>query len=110
MWLLLNKIDRVDAFGRTALTERYPGAHQLSAKDRSDVSALRDLLIEKFAGKLEEADLVVPWALQRLVHRIHESATVLAEEHDEQGTTLRVRAPARTLDNLRAALDQNRSA
>jgi GTP-binding protein HflX len=109
-WLLLNKIDRVDDFGRKALTERYPGALQLSAKDRGDVSMLRDHLIERFAGKLEEADLVVPWTLQRLVHQIHESATVLAEEHDEQGTKLRVRAPARTLDNLRAAIDQNRSA
>ncbi|MBA3501660.1 MAG: GTPase HflX [Myxococcota bacterium] len=112
-WLLLNKIDRVDEFGRKALTERYPGAVQLSAKDRRDVLTLRDELIAKFAGALEEDDLVVPWTAQRLVHQIHESATVLAEEHDELGTTLRVRAPAKTLENLRAAIaagDQNTSA
>ena len=103
-WLLLNKIDRVDALGRRALTERYPGAVQLSAKDRRDVMQLRDDLIERFAGKLEEAELVVPWAAQRVVHEIHESATVLAEEHDELGTKLRVRAPAKTLESLRAKL------
>ena len=103
-WLVLNKIDRVDSFGRRALAERYPGALQLSAKDRRDVGMLRDELIAKFAGALEEAELVVPWAAQRLVHQIHESATVLAEEHDELGTKLRVRAPAKTLEALRAAL------
>jgi GTP-binding protein HflX len=103
-WLVLNKIDRVDAHGRMMLAERYPGALQLSAKDRSDVSELRDHLIAKFAGALEEAELVVPWAAQRVVHQIHESATVLAEEHDELGTKLRVRAPAKTLEVLRAAI------
>jgi GTP-binding protein HflX len=103
-WLVLNKIDRVDAHGRMMLAERYPGALQLSAKDRSDVAELRDHLIAKFAGALEEAELVVPWAAQRVVHQIHESATVLAEEHDELGTKLRVRAPAKTLEVLRAAI------
>lgn len=103
-WLLLNKIDRVDSLGRRALVERYPGAVQLSAKDRADVASLRDELIARFAGALEEAELVVPWTAQRLVHQIHESATVLAEEHDELGTRLRVRAPAKTLEALRAAL------
>ncbi len=106
-WLLLNKIDRVDARGRHLLAERYPGALQLSAKDRKDVGELRDALITKFAGALEEAELVVPWAAQRMVHEIHEHATVLAEEHDELGTKLRVRAPARTIESLRAGL-QNR--
>jgi GTP-binding protein HflX len=108
-WLVLNKIDRVDERGRYLLSERYPGALQLSAKDRRDVSELRDQLITRFAGALEEAELVVPWAAQRVVHQIHESATVLAEEHDELGTKLRVRAPAKTLEALRAAV-QNSSA
>jgi hypothetical protein len=47
---------------------------------------------------------VVPWTAQRLVHQIHERTTVLAEEHDDLGTRFRVRAPAKTLDDLRAAL------
>jgi GTPase len=102
--LLLNKIDRVDAAGRAALADRYPGAIQLSAKDRRDVAALRDRLIAEFAGALEEAELVVPWAAQRMVHQIHERTTVLAEQHDDDGTRLRVRAPARILDELRGAL------
>ncbi|HWU88756.1 MAG TPA: GTPase HflX, partial [Kofleriaceae bacterium] len=103
-WLLLNKIDRVDDAGRAALAERYPGALQLSAKTRADVAQLREVLIAQFAGALEEAELVVPWTAQRLVHQIHERTTVLAEDHDHEGTRLRVRAPSKILDDLRAAL------
>ena len=80
-WLLLNKIDRVRRGRRaTALADHYPGALQLSAKSRDDVAALRDKLIERFAGELEEAELDVPWTQQRIVHSIHERATVLSED------------------------------
>jgi len=103
-WIVLNKIDRVDAETREILAERYPNALQLSAKDRDDVVALRDRLIEQFAGKLEDAELDVPWAEQRMVHQIHERATVLAEEHHDAGTRLTIRAPSRILSELRAAL------
>ncbi|HSN30773.1 MAG TPA: GTPase HflX [Kofleriaceae bacterium] len=103
-WLLLNKIDRCDEATRTALSDHYPGALQLSAKSRDDVVALRDKLIERFAGKLEEAELVVPYARARVVHLVHERATVLSEDHGDEGTTLRVRAPQRTLEELRQLL------
>ena len=106
-WLLLNKIDRVSPEERAALTDRYPGALQLSAKASADVAALREKLIEHFGGAMEEALLEVPWAQQRLVHAIHESATVLAEEHDEAGTRLRVRAPAKVIAELARRLASN---
>ncbi len=103
-WLLLNKIDRVDAAGREALADHYPDAIQMSAKAPGDVAALRDRLIEHFGGRIEETMLDVPWALQRMVHAIHERTTVLAEEHHEDGTRMRVRAPVTVLDRLRAEL------
>jgi GTPase len=103
-WLVLNKIDRVDDAGRARLADRYPGALQLSAKDRADVAGLRERLITHFIGALEDAELVVPWTQQRLVHDIHERTRVIAEHHDEQGTRLSVRAPAKILAELRAAL------
>ena len=103
-WILLNKIDRVDGAAREALADRYPDAFQLSAKDRSDVARLHDRLIERFAGKLEDAELDVPWAEHRLVHTIYERASVLAEEHHDAGTRLTIRAPSRVVSELRAAL------
>src|SRR5690606_14547574 len=69
-WLVLNKIDRVDEDGRRALALHYPGALMLSAKDPADVAALREKLVEQFAGKLEEAELLVPWVAQRVAHLI----------------------------------------
>ena len=103
-WFVLNKIDRVDEAGRAALKERYPDALQLSAKAREDVAELRDKLIEHFSGKLEEAELEVPWSHQKVAHLIHERTTVLAEEHGDTGTSFKVKAPARVLDALREAL------
>jgi GTP-binding protein HflX len=103
-WLLLNKIDRVDEAGRAALADKYPKAIQLSAKSKLDVATLRDRLIVQFAGELEDTDLDVPWTAQRVVHLIHERTTVLGEDHHETGTRLRVRAPARVLDELRETL------
>ncbi len=104
IWLLLNKIDRVDDAGRAALAERYPTAIQLSAKRTADVAALRDRLVEHFAGAHEQAELVVPWSHARVLHAIHERATVLAEDHDDAGTRVTVRAPSRVLAELRAQL------
>ncbi|HEX7841976.1 MAG TPA: GTPase HflX [Kofleriaceae bacterium] len=102
--IVLNKIDRVDPAGRVALARRYPTALQLSAKDSADVASLRERLIEQFAGKLEDAELDVPWAAQRIVHAAHERATVLAEHHHDAGTRLTIRAPSRVVSELRAAL------
>ena len=104
---MLNKIDRVDAAGRARLAETYPDAVQLSAKARGDVAGLRERLIAQFAGAFEEAVLEVPWAHQRVVHAAYARATVLAEDHDDLGTRLTVRAPARVLAELRAQLVTN---
>jgi GTP-binding protein HflX len=104
-WIVLNKIDRVDPELREVLSERYPTALQLSAKDPADVVRLRERLIEQFAGKLEDAEIDVPWTAPRLVHQIHERTTVLAEEHHEAGTRLTIRAPSRILSELRAQLE-----
>jgi GTP-binding protein HflX len=103
-WILLNKIDRVDPETREALADHYPNALQLSAKDRSDVVTLHDRLVEHFIGKLEDAELDVPYTAQRLVHQIHERAKVLSEEHHDTGTRLTIRAPSRILAEFRAAL------
>jgi GTP-binding protein HflX len=103
-WLLLNKIDRVDAAGRAALAERYPDAIQLSAKSPPDVAALRARLVEQVAGALEDAELRVPWSRARVVADIHARAIVVSEDHDETGTRLAIRAPARVVAELRAAI------
>jgi GTP-binding protein HflX len=107
-WLLLNKIDRVDAGDRERLADHYPNALQLSAKASADVHRLRDKLIEHFVGAMEEVELDIPWSHQRLVHLVHERATVLAETHHDDGTHVRLRAPQGVIDHLRDALKADR--
>ncbi len=103
-WLVLNKIDRVDEQGRERLSDHYPNALQLSAKSAADVAMLRDKLIEHFVGAMQEVELDIPWSHQRVVHMVHERATVLAETHHDDGTLVRLRAPSGVIDGLRDAL------
>jgi GTP-binding protein HflX len=104
MKVLLNKIDRVDAAARAALANEFPDAVQTSAVTAADVAALHDRIVAHFEGDLEDTELHVPWALHKIVHAIHESCRVLAEDHDEDGTRIKVRASAQTLARLRTAL------
>jgi GTP-binding protein HflX len=104
MKVLLNKIDRVDGTAREALANEFPDAVQTSAVTAAEVAALHDRIVAHFEGDLEDTELHVPWALHKLVHAVHESCRVLAEDHDEQGTRIRVRASAQTLARLRSAL------
>jgi GTP-binding protein HflX len=104
-WMLLNKIDLVSADQREALALEMPDALQLSARSPADVAVLRDRIMTRFLGALEEASLVVPWARHGVVHRIHEQCRVLSEDHAEEGTWLVVRAPASVLARLRQDLE-----
>jgi len=102
--LVLNKADKLDATGREDVAAGFPDAIVMSAKDRADIARLRERMLAHFAGELEDAELVVPWSRQALVSAIHAGCTVLGQDHAEDGTTYRVRAPSRVLDKLRAAL------
>ncbi len=104
-WLLLNKIDRVDEAERARLADHYPNALMLSAKSSADVSALRDRLIEHFVGAMQEVEPTSVKSHQRVVvHMVHERTTVLSEDHHDEGTRFRVRAPQGVIDTLREAL------
>ncbi len=102
--ILLNKADRLDAEARARLAAAHPDALLLSAKRPEDAAILRDALRDYFERGLEEEELVVPYALQRVVAEAHERGRVLAESHDAAGTRLRVRASREVLARLRAAL------
>ncbi|MBP6632135.1 MAG: GTPase HflX [Kofleriaceae bacterium] len=102
--IVLNKADKLSDEARAELALRYPDAVLMSAKRPADVAALRDRLIAHFIGALVEDELVVPWAQHRLVGAIHTRTTVVEQTHTDEGTVLRVRAPAQVLDALRAEL------
>jgi GTP-binding protein HflX len=106
-WMVLNKIDRVDADARERLAREWPEALPLSVKDPADVARLRERIVAFFERDMLEAELVVPYAKQRVVAEAHAASRVLSESHDETGTHLRVRARPETLERLRASLDRH---
>jgi GTP-binding protein HflX len=104
--LVLNKADRLDAETRARLAREWPDALLLSARDAADVATLRERIVAFFERGHVEAELVVPYARQRVVAEAHAAARVLAESHDETGTRLRVRATPDVLGRLREMLER----
>jgi len=102
--LLLNKIDRVDEAGRAALRDKHPDAIQLSSKSPDDVAALRDTIVAVFESEMVEDRLVLPYAKQGLLGEVYETARVLAEDYDETGRVLTVRALPAAIARLRRSL------
>jgi len=102
--LLLNKADRLDSATRERLAAEWPDALLLSARAPQDVALLRERLLAFFERGMEEVELVVPYAKQRLVGEAHAAARVLSETHDAQGTHLRLRARPEVIARLRSAL------
>jgi GTP-binding protein HflX len=102
--LLLNKADRLDADARERIAAEHPGIPVLSAKRPEDVAAFRAQLLDFFERDMEQAELVVPYALSRVVAEAHARGHVLAESHDADGTRLVVRASPEVLARLRGAL------
>ncbi|TDH64204.1 GTPase HflX [Dankookia rubra] len=102
--LVLNKLDRVDAAGRTALQEKHPDAILLSAHAPGDVSALRDTIIGFFEAEMVEDVLVLPYAKQGLIGEVYDSARVLSENYDEAGRVLKIRGLPGAIARLRRSL------
>ena len=102
--LLLNKIDEVPEATRTALTLEFPEAIQLSAKDPTDVARLRETIIAFFDSAYEDTVILVPYTRGQVVGEIRRTMNVLAETHEEDGTHLRVKAPAAEVARVRALL------
>ena len=87
-----------------SLTRIRGFASGASARSTDDLARVRERITQHFERDMRDADLFVPYAKQALVHRVHESARVLEERHDDDGTHLRVRAPEPVLAKLRAQL------
>jgi len=104
--LLLNKVDRLDADQRHSLRGyEAQGAIALSAHDAQDVAALRQAIVLFFEASMVEVELVVPYAKHGLLADVYESARVVAEDHEESGTRLRVRGLPAAIAKLQRALE-----
>jgi len=101
--LVFNKADRLDPEARAAILRAHGAdALVLSAHDPADVTRLRQAIVDFFEARMVDEDLVVPYARQGLIGQVYESARVLSEDYDQQGTRLRVRGLPVALARLRS--------
>ena len=103
-FLILNKVDKLTPEQRQELATEFPDGLLLSARDPNDVQALHARIVEHFEHQMEEAEFSVPFSQPRHVALLHAQSLVLEERYDEDGTHLRVRAPAAVLGSLRSVL------
>lgn len=99
--LVLNKCDRLSPAELERLGRDYPGALLVSAHRPEDVARVREHIIAHFERGMIDGEITIPYSEHARVAQIHAEARVLSERHDEEGTHLRVRAPAALLARLR---------
>jgi GTP-binding protein HflX len=103
--LLFNKADRLSDEERRALVRRYgDSAIVLSALRPEDTSLLRQRIIDELDRSMIDEELVIPFSRQALIGSVYESARVVSEDYDEEGTRLRVRALPAAIARLRSTL------
>ncbi|MFT3926750.1 MAG: GTPase HflX [Myxococcales bacterium] len=98
--LVLNKSDKLDEATRKALEAEFPQALMLSAKDPEDVRRLHERIVAHFEQSMGEQEFLIPYSEQRFVAMLHERCRVLEENYEDEGTRIRVRAPAAVLAGI----------
>jgi GTP-binding protein HflX len=105
--LVMNKVDRLSEDALLALRAELPEAWFLSAKNASDVAALRQRIIGFFEASYVEAEVLVPFSEQRLLAEMHATMNVLGTRYEEAGVYVNVRADASVLERVRARLAES---
>ena len=99
--LVINKIDGLDQSARTRLSNLWPEAVQISARDGIGLDGLLGAIAETLSKSLVTLKLAVPYERGDVVAAAHRLGEVVEEKHDEAGTVLDVRLPERATAQFR---------
>lgn len=99
--LVLNKMDRLSTEELSQLQTEFPDALFLSSHDPEDVAALRLRLVKHFETSMVDQDIFIPYDVQGAIGEIRAKMKVLAEEYDNRGVILKVRAEADDIARLK---------
>ena len=95
---VLNKIDRVDPLGRQRLTNRFPGAPQVSAHTGQGIDELRTEIADRFAERFEAVRLLLPYEEGGKLAELYALGAPIDEREDgPDGVLVRARLPRREL-------------
>jgi GTPase len=108
--LVLNKIDAVDPLRRRRLRNRFPDALQVSALKGEGLDELRAGVSERFAERLREVRLLVPYDDGRALSDLYELGTPIEERIDTPaGVVLVAHLPRRDVVRFAAYLVEDES-
>jgi GTP-binding protein HflX len=99
--LVLNKIDAVDPLTRRRLTNRFPGALQVSAATGEGLDELRERIAQRFADRFEEVRLLIPYEAGAKLNELYALGAPIDERSDlPEGVLVRARLPRRELSRF----------
>ena len=94
--LVLNKVDAIDALRRRRLSNRYPGALQVSARTGEGLDELRERVAERFGERFELVRLLIPYDEGARLAELYALGTPVDERADRpEGVFVRARLPRR---------------
>jgi GTPase len=96
--LVLNKIDAVDPLRRRRLTNRFPGALQVSARTGEGIEQLKARIAERFAERFEPVRLLIPHTDGARLAELYGLGAPIEERLDlPEGVLVRARLPRQDL-------------
>jgi GTPase len=96
--IVLNKIDAVDPLARRRLSNRFPGALQVSAATGEGLDELRERLAARFADRFEQVRLLIPYDEGGKLNELYACGAPIDERSDlPEGVLVRARLPRREL-------------
>jgi GTPase len=108
--LVLNKVDAVDPLRRRRLRNRFPAALHVSALKGEGLDDLRAGVSERFAERLREVRLLVPYDDGRALSDLYELGTPIEERIDTpEGVVLVAHLPRRDVVRFAAYLVEESS-
>lgn len=91
--IAFNKSDAITGTVLSRLRALHPDAVFVSAQTGDGLAELLERIVAGLHAKTVELDLEIPYDRGDLLAELHSSADVLATEHNDTGTTVRVRLP-----------------
>ncbi len=92
--LVLNKIDGLEPDGRAILARRFPDAVLVSAATGEGIDAFGERIAEEFERRLQDVELLLPYADGARLAELHDLAGDLQREDTPDGVRVRVRLAA----------------
>lgn len=104
--VVYNKVDRVDPAELDHLLHRTPGAVAVAAALGQNLDGLQAAIQQALRDRREVLEALIPYAQSSWVAWVHERGRVLAEEHREEGTYVKVELEKSLAGRLRSALEK----